>query len=248
MLDETLSVVSIWTSVNSWLTPAVLFVVLNVVIGTIAFTSSLSSSSSASKTQSPPSNNPHAPQPLPRSSSVLHRLRSLHLYRSEISPPSSDSVFQHSVPVIPDPEPILLKRENAVPEAEFVGAGESVTRIEEEEGEEEVIDELEGPTMEQVFSQIQRNAGVFSRSKSEGGHVPAPKKVRKRIIHKAASDISSMIGQFESPMEAPMVPAVHEEEEKVGGEEVDGKAEDFINRFRQQLNLQRLESINGATP
>ncbi|KAL0545514.1 hypothetical protein IC582_015400 [Cucumis melo] len=76
------STLSIWTSLNSWFTPTVLFVVLNLVIGTIAIASNLGGSQRPN--QRHPSD-PDYPHYLHRSPSVLQRLKSMnpYAYRSE---------------------------------------------------------------------------------------------------------------------------------------------------------------------
>ncbi|XP_055820433.1 pathogen-associated molecular patterns-induced protein A70-like [Solanum dulcamara] len=114
MFDDSVSTVysSIWTSMNSWFTPTVLFVLLNVMIGTIAFTSSL-----ASQKQNHPKqqqqhhqqeDNPHQhedysqnhpqqqqPTKLARSPSLLQRIKSINFYNYRSQEPVKDYDFEH---------------------------------------------------------------------------------------------------------------------------------------------------------
>ncbi|XP_038899380.1 pathogen-associated molecular patterns-induced protein A70 [Benincasa hispida] len=96
--DSVSSTLSIWTSLNSWFTPTVLFVVLNLVIGIIAIASNLGGPQRPH--QRHPSDPDH-PQYLHRSPSVLQRLKSMnpYAYRSEEpatvfeKPPGTDAHY-----------------------------------------------------------------------------------------------------------------------------------------------------------
>ncbi|THU66167.1 hypothetical protein C4D60_Mb05t11310 [Musa balbisiana] len=83
----------------------------------------------------------------------------------------------------------------------------------------------------------------FGRSQSDAqptaGEMPPKLPVR---IKKSASEKSAFAHFEEAEVEAAGRDAV-EAEGSGGGDEVDARADDFINRFRQQLKLQRLESI-----
>lgn len=86
MLEESVSSVpSIWTTVNSWFTPTVLFVFLNLMIATIALSSSLSKPNHHE--QENPEQEQEIPRNLQRSPSVLQRLKSISCY-SLRSPPT----------------------------------------------------------------------------------------------------------------------------------------------------------------
>ncbi|XP_009603160.1 uncharacterized protein LOC107832648 [Nicotiana tabacum] len=103
MFDDSVSTVysSIWTSMNSWFTPTVLFVLLNLMIGTIAFTSSLANQ----KPNHPPKqeqqqeeqeysqNHPQQPSKLIRSPSILQRIKSLNFYNNRSQEPVKDYNF-----------------------------------------------------------------------------------------------------------------------------------------------------------
>ncbi|XP_027082618.1 uncharacterized protein [Coffea arabica] len=85
MFEESVSITipSIWASMNSWFTPAVLFVLLNLMIGTIAIISTLANQKQHHNHQHQQNsqNDLHPQQPkLARSPSVLQRLRSINFY------------------------------------------------------------------------------------------------------------------------------------------------------------------------
>lgn len=109
-------------------------------------------------------------------------------------------------------------------------------------------EEDEGPTMDEIYSRIIQskgnNSAPYGRQNSDtkpsGGEIP----VRlPRNIKKSASDKSAVnhFGAVEREHVAAV--AVVEEEEEEEEEEVDARAVDFISKFRQQLNMQRLDSI-----
>ncbi|CAI9093693.1 OLC1v1029251C1 [Oldenlandia corymbosa var. corymbosa] len=101
MYEESVAnaVPSIWASMNSWFTPAVLFVLLNVMIGTIAFTSTLANQKqhhNHQQQQGSQNDNPHQhqhhhhhqPNSLARSPSVLQRLKSINFQNYRFPQPS----------------------------------------------------------------------------------------------------------------------------------------------------------------
>jgi Domain of unknown function (DUF4408) len=99
MLEGTIP--SLWTSVLSWFTPAVLFVLLNLVIGTIAVTSKGSSSSATSTGD----HHYGRATTLARAPSlVLDRLRSFNLsqYVHHEIPTETGHVQSETVPVVGD--------------------------------------------------------------------------------------------------------------------------------------------------
>ncbi|XP_023535532.1 uncharacterized protein LOC111796947 [Cucurbita pepo subsp. pepo] len=311
------STLSIWTSVNSWFTPTVLFVVLNLVIGTIAIASNLGGPQGP--TQRRPSDPDH-PQYLQRSPSMLQRLKSINLYayRSEEpatvfeKPPETDTRyanFEHpqlvrSPSVLqrlkfsfsgykpeesfqsPPPEtvfdkspgidthygnfehpqlvrsPSMLQRlkfnfygskseesfESPPPSVPAVQKIEDVQirrREDESKRVEEEEDEDDEQSMEEVYSKL--HGDHFTRTKSDtmpsAGEFPT--KLARKMKKSASS--KSAFSHFEADeiVESRRPATVKEGKEKMTeiDDEVDAKADDFINKFKQQLKLQRLESI-----
>lgn len=215
MLEE--AVPSIWALVHGWLTPTVLFVLLNLVIGTIAVTSK------GIRRDADGGGEPHKLLRTP--SLVLDRLRSfnLHRYRSGDIPPESTARSEplETLHALPD-----------LPVAAESEAAEAILALEADPAGEE----------HQHYIRSQSDA------RPTAGEVPVNLATKMK---KSASD-KSMFAHFEAE-EAEVVPRpatvrVRPERREAGEEddeerEVDARADDFINRFRQQLKLQRLDSI-----
>ncbi|XP_057466609.1 pathogen-associated molecular patterns-induced protein A70-like [Actinidia eriantha] len=239
MFDDSVSAIpSIWASMNSWFTPTVLFVLLNVMILTIAFTSSLANQEHPKNPQ--PQDDPQHQNHLTRlakSPSVLQHLRSINLYsytRSQDPPittqnnpiQDSDAHFApeqtHQHQIAETETQIVLQR----------------TQFEEEQNEDSM-------TLDEVYSQLKGRhvRRVNSDTKPVAGEFPEwlPAKMRKSASAKSA------FAHFkeEDVVEARRPATVREGNARAteADEEVDAKADDFINRFKHQLKLQKLDSI-----
>ncbi|KAJ8448834.1 hypothetical protein Cgig2_011455 [Carnegiea gigantea] len=240
MFEEAISLLSIWASMNSWLTPAVLFVLLNLMIGTIAVTSGFTSS------KPPPqhhhqSDHPQPPQLQPQltpSPSVLHRLKSLNFY-SYIHTPQPIQTHHQSPPSTATTTTAAATVNDPIPEP---GPDSSPPP------EDAAAEEDEGPTMEEVYTWIiqKQNNPHYGRQNSDtkpaGGEVPIrlPAKMKKSASDKSAFNHFQLVDETETTTET----FIEERENAVGNDsEVDARADDFINRFREQLKMQRLESI-----
>uniref|UniRef100_F6H3N9 DUF4408 domain-containing protein n=1 Tax=Vitis vinifera TaxID=29760 RepID=F6H3N9_VITVI len=182
-----MSIPSIWASMNSWFTPAVLFLLLNLMIGTIFVTSGLG-------TQRPhqqPRDSSQDPQPqLPRSPSVLQRLKSINFYSYRSQEPTT------------------------------------------------------------IYGQIQGRPFERTKSDQEPASGETPVRLSKKM--KKSASAKSTFAHFEEGdiVESRRPATVREGKAKAtvaegdeDDEEVDAKADDFINKFKQQLKLQRLDSI-----
>ncbi|XP_010429627.1 PREDICTED: bromodomain-containing protein DDB_G0278469-like [Camelina sativa] len=267
MLDMSESVL---TAMYSWFTPTVLFVFLNLMIGTIAISSSFSSTKSNDPNQTqiqrspsmihrlksinfssftspdkshhlefPPStpednNNINSHQPasieqnqpfLSRSPSVLHRIKSFNLYNYISQEPTN-------IVEAPPPSVTVESKQEQEPEHEQ----------EEEEEEEET-----SPSLEEVYSKLNLNHVARTKSDTEpaAGIIPPklPKKMKKSASTKSPfshfqEDEISVEARRPATVKVPRVTTVEEADE-----EVDAKADDFINRFKHQLKLQRIDSI-----
>ncbi|KAG6608377.1 Pathogen-associated molecular patterns-induced protein A70, partial [Cucurbita argyrosperma subsp. sororia] len=184
----------------------------------------------ASVVEKPPANEIHYakfehPQ-LVRSPSMLQRLKfNFYGFRSEES-----SQYTHpSVTAVQKIEKVQIGREEAAPK-----------RAEDEE-----MDEDQEPTMDEVYSKL--HGDHFTRTKSDtkptAGEIPTklPRKMKKSASSKSA------FSHFEADeiVESCRPATVNEGRAKMTeiDEGVDARADDFINRFKQQLKLQRLESI-----
>ncbi|KAL1547767.1 pathogen-associated molecular patterns-induced protein A70-like [Salvia divinorum] len=198
--------------VASWLTPPVLFCVLNVMIGAIFV---------RSKLYPPPQRNDH--HSLVRVSSFLERVKS----------------FNRSSYHSPQPEPAARE----VEPPHHVDRSKSATAEREVEDPHDVSDAI-------AASEKRHAPGEAAREKEGSHHVARTKSeavVRAapaaRALQKSASERISTVRVEEE--EERWRPATVRE--RTGGdEEVDEKADEFINNFRQQLKLQRMDSILRA--
>ncbi|GMN36001.1 hypothetical protein TIFTF001_005677 [Ficus carica] len=162
-----------------------------------------------------------------RSPSVLQKLKSINLYNF-ISPAEQT----------PPPEP--PREEAAAAEEE-----EEEDMIIEDHGD-QFDDDHQAQTLDEIY--IQLKSGVV-RSKSDTKPTagePAPKKLSRKM--KKSASAKSAFAHFEEAevVEASRPATVREGKVKaaeVEDEEVDAKADDFINKFKHQLKLQRLDSI-----
>ncbi|TKW16350.1 hypothetical protein SEVIR_5G294300v4 [Setaria viridis] len=214
-----------WSLVRGYFSPATLFLLLNMVIGTIALTSRSRRRhhhhlDDRYQQHYGGDQHQHAPPPLVRTSSVMERLRSLGLYRfrSGDFPPE----YNHHL---------------------SAGADDGTSGHEGSGGARE--------------AQAQ-----YARSRSETAARPPPvrkatnKKEEEAVVSRAArTKPSAEVMKLErAPAQAqvrraPRAPAtraqlvVREEEEAAAAVSVDARADDFINKFRQQLQLQRLNSL-----
>ncbi|CAN8284335.1 unnamed protein product [Cochlearia groenlandica] len=162
---------------------------------------------------------------LSRSPSVLHKIKSFNLY-NYISQEPMSVVEESREPIIESP-PL-----------------DSKTEEEEEET---------SPSLEEVYSKLNLNHVDRTKSDTEPSSGVKPKKLPKKM-KKSASTKSpfSHFGEDEISVEARRPDTVRvkrvatveeEEEEEEADEEVDAKADDFINRFKHQLKLQKIDSI-----
>lgn len=225
---------SIWTSLLSWFTPAVLFVLLNLVIGTIAFTSKGSSSSIGDR-------HSRTGALVRTPSFVLDQIRSLSFSR----------YAHHEIPT----ETGHLQSENV--NAGGLG-GISLTRApslvfdrlrsfnltrfvsgeyQAESGEvEPATDMVPGSASQaQVEEHEHHNEHHIERSQSDA-RSPVPKLPVRMKKSASSKSMFSHFKEAEIPKQQTLV-------EVDDDGEVDAKADDFINKFRNQLKLQRLNSI-----
>ncbi|KAL6215310.1 hypothetical protein ACLB2K_014741 [Fragaria x ananassa] len=271
---------SIWASMNSWLTPTVLFLLLNLMIGTIAIASSLGTQKHHD--QDPHNQQQQHHQGLVRSASVLQRFKSINLYSYTSQEPTtsyekapdcdtheveelklvrSPSIlqrlqsikFQFQFPREPSPQQTRDKPETEAHYASYDHSPEDESSEHEEAEAQEMeldeVDQFETPedqTLDDIYRQLQLQEHHVSRTTSDtmpaSGEVPAklPRKMKKSASAKSAFGHFAAEDILESrrPATVREKKADHEDDE-----EVDAKADDFINRFKQQLKLQRIDSI-----
>ncbi|KAL0924052.1 hypothetical protein M5K25_004856 [Dendrobium thyrsiflorum] len=194
MLEE--AIPSFLASFHTWLTPTVLFVLLNVVIGTIAVTSK------ASRREDDDPNPPAAANEsigakLSRSSSAfIHRIRSFNIHLDRLHLPTGNPLDQIQTPPLPHAPATDPNEPDPTPNSEIQ---RDVSRS--------------------------RSSREIDRNLAEQMKKPASEKPDFEHFEEAETfqHADSIVGDE--------------------GTEVDARADDFINRFRQQLKLQRLDSI-----
>ncbi|KAL4304578.1 hypothetical protein GQ457_10G001070 [Hibiscus cannabinus] len=258
--------------IATWLTPTSLFLLLNIVIGTIFILSRLSPPrtpphygdghySAPPPLQRAPSlldrvksinfstfkfdghvdsylEEPHS---LERAPSILERVKSIGLNRYKYTPPQNpDPVY---VEQRLSRAPSLLERVKSIDFKSFYRSDSGTATEEEEPGSD--VDTSGTP----VYGQ------VVKRSKSEHNHVKQRKVPEK--MKKSASENSRAKAEMEEEDDddenedeeverrRPATTRVERTTPSGDGDDqgVDAKADDFINKFKQQLKLQRLDSL-----
>ncbi|BAT82508.1 hypothetical protein LR48_Vigan07g257000 [Vigna angularis] len=299
MLEEAVSSSPTFlATLYSWFTPTVFFLLLQLVIGTIFIISNLASSKHHHHHQDPHAQHHQAndfPQPhLPRSPSILQRLKSINFYSSQDPPfphfhesqtqnhthenesfqlARSPSLLQRLksinfytyLPTEPFTSKLTLQAPQAAtlshaPDKSHLPPPQVVETDEEKEEDDDfpvvsgghdysLGDREEGSSLDEIYSKLQQQGqdGHFTRTHSDtkpsSGEVPVklPRKMKK-----SASSKSAFAHFKEEDIVENRRPATVREA-KVNGavvdDEVDAKADDFINKFKQQLKLQRLDSI-----
>ncbi|XP_059657040.1 pathogen-associated molecular patterns-induced protein A70-like [Cornus florida] len=236
----------IWDSMTSWFTPTILFVLLNLVIVTIAFTTSLANRQKRNQTQ----NDPHQPQPIARSTSLLQRFKSINLYSYRSQEPSSFTTQLNNLALDSDThyppqhthQPQTLEAQTQEPETQKTETQFVSEQISDEDEEEEEEDDNENQhTMDEIYSKLtSHHTRTRSETKPASGKVPV--KLSEKMRKSASA--KSVFGHFkEEDIVETRRPATVRERKAEPDEEVDAKADDFINRFKQQLKLQRLDSL-----
>lgn len=191
--------------------------------------------------QTPLAEDHQQPPPLTRSPSVLQRLKSINLY-SYISQETVASTFQKTQ----ESNVHYRTSGQSYPEQkeEQERPQEHVEEAVEEEDDEFHEREL---TLDEVYSKVQSKKVARSKSdtKPSAGEVPKklPKKLKKSASAKSAFAHFEEDDIVESRRPATVRELNHKDTEEEDDAEVDARADDFINKFKQQLKLQRIDSI-----
>ncbi|KAJ3691978.1 hypothetical protein LUZ60_012328 [Juncus effusus] len=240
MLEETIP--TLWSVVHSWFTPTVFFILLNLVIGTIAVTSKSNhhqhSSAAGDNHQRQGGGAPLARAP----SLVLGRLRSFNFsqFVSGDQGHHGEAVQSAEEPVpagrdhrggggLTRAPSIVLDRLRSFDFSRFI-SGEVQVRTETVDPE---------PVGEPILSHLDDEQEHHIERTCSDAMPPKGKLVKH--MKKSASDKSAFdhFKAEEIPRPSPELAAPAEEEDG----EVDAKADDFINKFKNQLRLQRMDSI-----
>ncbi|PKA57266.1 hypothetical protein AXF42_Ash002570 [Apostasia shenzhenica] len=221
----------IWTLIRSWLSPAVLFLLLNLVIGTIALTSKGLLRRRADDAAAPGSDG-HAVACT--ASSALTRLRSLSIYRLR-----SGDFFSESAPA--DPPALLSPKSDETaefsPDLKAFLEKDQEHRFDRSQSEARTPTEVKSPaTMAKSASERSPISRVKEMKAVELAEVESPARIAKPASERSPiSRVKEM-----KAVRQPAAPPAKAVELEPG---VDARADDFINRFRQQLHLQRLDSL-----
>ncbi|KAJ9537389.1 hypothetical protein OSB04_030122 [Centaurea solstitialis] len=296
------SITSLWTSINSWFTSTVFFILLNLMIATILFISNLPSSNNhqsnkerdQQEQQDHQNQNPQDRPKFARSPSILHRLKSFNFYperpEQELFPETHHQLQALEVAATQYVFNQPLNYEHfdldIHPTRDEVGRSDFETRVIEtetnhfddsdpthreirrdsdtevfyqEDDEEEVVveeeemDEFE--SLDEVYSRLTGGGTHVDRSQSDGAisskPAPPPAKAKKSMRKSASLKVGFSHFEEEKIVEARRPETMREKksavrmmaEEDHDDVEVDSKAADFINKFKNDLILQRIESI-----
>ncbi|KAK2987538.1 hypothetical protein RJ640_021592 [Escallonia rubra] len=227
-------VTSMWASMASWFTPTVLFCVLNLVIGAIFVASSYESQSHQQDHQLGGDNPPQ----LTRAPSLLDRVRSINLSLRKYDEPEPFTFGSQN----PDPQndpPQLVRAPSLV---------ERVKSINFSSFKFETSDQCRPDThhTEPESDLNQASDHHVTRSKSDrSGKTPGRAQAKMKKSASASFVDGVMKGEQAEEVDRRRPATVRGGEAASFGEDegVDAKADDFINRFKQQLKLQRLDSL-----
>ncbi|KAJ6381879.1 hypothetical protein OIU77_030521 [Salix suchowensis] len=222
---------SIFAFVTSWSTTASLFVFLNIMIAALALASRFG-------THDKPAQEDQHLVPAP---SLLQRVKSIDYFSSYRFSPFQEpenTTQQHDPPQL-ERAPSLLER------VKSINFSSLYYRSEQEETTQRPPTQT-GSDADPGTGHGHGHDHHAKRSMSE--HVvPATKKQEK--MKRSASEKAASLDSAEEVMREKVErrrPATTRASEKTvlpGDEGVDAKADDFINRFKQQLKLQRLDSL-----
>jgi hypothetical protein len=199
---------------RGWLTPAVLFVLVNLVIATIAVASRLMPPGTAAAADDEAGGGRRAAALLRAPSLVVDRLRTSFSF-SRLGGLAADHapLFDYAAPAVAEPPA------HQPPATAGVVVGNNGER-EREEGEEARIERSRSEAAAELAPSRLRPRARRTRMAA------APAAEEPALAHDAVVAAHRAAGRGEEP-----------------AAEVDARADDFIQRFREQLRLQRLDSI-----
>ncbi|PON50476.1 hypothetical protein PanWU01x14_223410 [Parasponia andersonii] len=257
-----------WAFLASWFTPSSLFLFLNLMIGTIVLTARFGSWKGPTHDHQLGQYD-LSPQ-LARAPSLLERVKSINFSLYKFDPPSSETGYHPpsepghvtEYPNADDPPQKLARAPSLLERLKSINLS-YIYRSDPEP-------EDEAPDPNPFEEDHSRDHGTpVKRSKSESlggaGKKSQPEKMTKSASVKSALGISSGGKEGDEEEDEAVIAAVErrrpatarvekktEKRSVKGGEAapswdsddgVDAKADDFINRFKQQLKLQRLDSL-----
>ena len=213
---------SLYVVITSWLTPSCLFIFINLVIGTIAVASRFATQ----RSQQQQRRAGDSPGQLGRSSSLLDRVMSFNLGHYKFQPPTQPEFVTDPVQENRD-SPRLARAPSLLDRVKSLNLGLCKTE------NKQADPKSDNPTR----GELTRTPSLLERLKSmkfyRSGSINEEKEGRE-----PEPDVTGNGSGWEH-----LRNSRRWEEEELLDEEVDKKAHDFINRFRRQLRLQRLDSI-----
>ncbi|XP_057507186.1 pathogen-associated molecular patterns-induced protein A70-like [Actinidia eriantha] len=251
---------TMWASMASWFTPIILFCFLNVMIAILLLTSQLKSHNHK------PTNDQQDPPQQARPMSILDRVKFIDfsLYRSDQPDPSqyehnphqlvrapsilervrsiAFSVYRSDQPDPPHNTPQLVRTPAML---DWVMSNVSTYRSEQSDPlqfEPHPVDPIQSEVEDHHVSRSMSETAPEGEAVVARMRKSASEKLRVAVVEAAAVDQRRPSTTRERNR---TVSFVDDEgvDEKGDDEGVDGKADDFINKFKKQLKLQRLDSI-----
>ncbi|KAL5572473.1 hypothetical protein UlMin_022070 [Ulmus minor] len=243
---------SILAFMASWFTPSSLFLLLNLMIGTIVLSSKFGKEK-RHQNQMEELGDGNSPT-LARAPSLLARVKSIDFSLYKFDPPSSETQFHFQLPNYSDyathhrdpDEPTRITRTPSLLERLKSINLSSIYKTEQPEPETEDPNPHEDPNSEDVHVRRMKSESVKMVRK-----IQQPEKMKK-----SASEREMPVRNSEADVEEeedeilerrrPATTRAEKKKETTSSSEdegVDAKADDFINRFKQQLKLQRLDSL-----
>ncbi|XP_071730368.1 uncharacterized protein [Rutidosis leptorrhynchoides] len=302
MEDPAISVPSsIWTSLNSYFTSTVFFILLNLMIATIVFTSNLSNNTNNhqqddQQQEKQDSNDQQNPPQIVRSPSILNRIKSFNFNTLKPQPGSDPETYYQENPIEVaatqyvfnqplhyqhfDLDPVnpgqetetgvtqfdyntidsSQETEAVMTHFEFEPAHQEteVTHFDfdpthEEIGSDTGFEDADAfESLDEVYRKMKGGGGGYHDRTKSAGEIPA-KVPANPAAGKMKKSASLKVGfsnvESERIVEARRPATVRERKKTVvtaadhDDVEVDAKADDFINKFKNDLKLQRMESI-----
>ncbi|XP_066371866.1 pathogen-associated molecular patterns-induced protein A70-like [Miscanthus floridulus] len=245
MLEE--AIPALLSAVHGWFTPAVLFVVLNIVIGTIAVTSKAAAASATGGDEEGVAASAGAGWEMQHRrlarvpSMAFERLRSFNGRFAAAAPePAEAGVVDLDLGYKQHPAAAETEKEGPV----VVVEPEPEHAAHMERSRSEAAAEVELPRLPARLHKSASDKSAFAHFGAE----EVEETVRAVEARRPATTRETSRGRRRFPVAEPE-PASEseseseEEEEGISGGEVDARADDFINRFRHQLKLQRIDSF-----
>ncbi|KAJ7955897.1 DUF761 domain-containing protein/DUF4408 domain-containing protein [Quillaja saponaria] len=271
-MAEPYSVTSLFAFMVSWCRPTSLFLVLNLVIGTIFIISRFSTQKKPRhQSQFGSDNSPQvvrAPSLLDRVKSVnfpLYKFQPTNPETQHFLPPEPEQVNSYPYPNPNQDTPPQINKNpsllNRLKSSNFLSLcrSDSINAEQESLPPTEAETDSKDPNPDSDSSQVRVN--LLQRSKSEMGTAAlrrSPEKIKKSTSEKSAwgygeeeeeeeeedDDDEAVERRRPATTRAERISVKKKETELFMEEEgVDAKADDFINRFKKQLRLQRLDSV-----